>query len=70
MQIRDSVCQAGPEMEKHHGWFLEHPCITIRSPGTYTFKQTQDRPDASHRIEGNYKWKLCRSRVGKTYLYS
>jgi hypothetical protein len=70
MQIRDSVGQAGSEMEKHHDGFLEHSGITIGSSGTHTFKQTQDRPYASHCIKGNRKRKLGRSRVGKTYLYS
>ncbi len=56
-------------MEKHHGRLLEHPCITVRSSGTHTFKQTQDRPYASHCIKGNHKRKLGRARIGKTYLY-
>src|SRR5664280_2394922 len=31
MQIRDSVCQTGPEMEKRHGGLLEHPCLLYTS---------------------------------------
>jgi hypothetical protein len=68
VQIRESVGETGPEMEKHHDRLLEHPGITIGSAGTDAFKQTEDRPDASHCIKSNRKRKLGCARIGKTHL--
>jgi hypothetical protein len=68
MKICESVGQAGIEMEKYHGRLLEHPGITIGSAGTDAFKQTEDRPYASHCIKSNRKRKLGCARIGKTHL--